>query len=1032
MKMRITLAVFFLLCCSTLVADEVDFGSKIRPLLAEKCFQCHGLDAELRETELRLDTREGLFALLDEGAAVVPGKLEDSVMHKRLVSDDEDYRMPPADSKQMTAEEIDLVKRWIESGAEWVQHWSLVTPSRPAIPKVSDAKWARTDIDRFVLSRLDREGLKPSPETNKLTLLRRVTFDLTGLPPTLEEADNFLADKSEQAFEKVVDRLLKSPQYGENMGRYWLDAARYGDTHGLHLDNFRQMWPYRDWVIKSFNANMPFDQFTVEQLAGDLLPSASLEQRVATGFNRCNVTTSEGGIIDEEYYVHYTNDRVATMATVWMGASLGCSTCHDHKFDPFPMKDYYQLFAFFNSLDGPVKDGNRRDTAPIVKVPTAEQTARLAELDSRISELSKLMQAPEADIDQAQLAWESRLVSGAASKPEWTLLSANDTTSKGGAILTRLEDESILVSGKNPATDVYEIIADVASESVTAIRLEGLIHESLTAGGAGRSTNSNVVMTGFEVEAAPIADPKKWSVVKWARAWADHEQSNGDFKIGNAIDGKPKTGWATQGYDKKEDRTAIFVAASPFGFKGGTRLKIRLKFESVHAQHQFGRIRLSATAAEQIPQIDKAAGAEQIIKLVKIDAKKRSPDQQRKIRDHYRQKVTSNQRFVQARVELASVRKSRTDLDKSLPTTLIWKEMAKPKPAYILTRGAYDKRGKAVARNTPAALPPLPPLPEGEQPTRLHLARWLISPEHPLTARVTVNRIWQQYFGVGIVKTSEDFGSQGTPPTHPQLLDWLAVDFRESGWDVKRLHKMIVMSATYRQSSRITSEMLKRDRANSLFARGPRFRADAEIIRDTALFTSGLLIRDIGGPSVKPYQPVGIWHAVGYTDSDTANFKRDNGQALYRRSMYTFWKRTAPPPTLATLDAPSRENCTVRRSRTNTPLAALALMNDTQFVEASRALAQRTMLEGGASEEERAAYAFRLVLTRKPSQAELAVLVESYQGHLATYRDDKEASVKLINTGESKPDEKLDTSELAAWTMVGNLILNLDESLTKE
>ncbi len=1032
MKTRIAL-VLSMLCSTSLAADDVDFGRDIRPLLAEKCFQCHGLDAEQRETDLRLDTREGLFAELDAGGvAVVAGKMDESLIYKRLVTDDEDMRMPPADSKQMTAEEIELIGRWIKSGAQWEQHWSLVKPERPAVPKVANSNWPRTDIDRFILARLNREGLKPSPEADKLTLLRRVTFDLTGLPPTLKEAKDFLADESDQAFEHVVDRLQKSPNYGEHKGRYWLDAARYGDTHGLHLDNFRQIWPYRDWVIESLNANKRFDQFTIEQLAGDLLPSPTLDQRVATGFNRCNVTTSEGGIIDEEYYVHYTNDRVATMATVWMGVSLGCSTCHDHKFDPFPMKDYYQLFAFFNSLDGPVKDGNRRDTAPVVKVPSAEQTKRLANLDGQIAQLSKVMGDPADDVDQAQRQWETRLLAADSSKASWVVLHGKDTTSKGGAILTRLEDDSILVSGKNAAKDVYEVIIENAPESISAIRLEGLIHESLTNGGAGRSVNSNVVLTEFEVESAPVGDPEKWTPVKWARAWADHSQQNGDFKISNAIDGKPATGWATQGYDKVEDRTAIFVPAAPFGHKGGTRLKIRLKHESVYAQHQFGRFRLSATSAENLPQFDKGAASAEIKNLVQIKAEKRNAGQEQKIRDHYRQNVTTVESIVKARTDLAAAKKARTDLDKSLPTTLIWKEMAKPKPAFILTRGAYDKKGEPVTRNTPAALPPLPPMAEGEVPTRLHLAKWLVSPEHPLTARVTVNRIWQQYFGVGIVKTAEDFGSQGTPPSHPQLLDWLAVDFREGGWDLKRMHKMIVMSATYRQSSRVTPEMLKSDGDNRLYARGPRFRADAEVIRDTALFVSGLLVRDIGGPSVKPYQPAGIWHAVGYTDSDTANFKRDNGKALYRRSMYTFWKRTAPPPTMATLDAPSRENCTVRRSRTNTPLAALALMNDEQFVEASRALAERAMREGGQGDEARATHAFRLVLTRPPNDAEMAVLMENYRAQLGKFKSDKDAATKLVNVGESKPDAKLDPSELAAWTMIGNLILNLDESMTKE
>lgn len=1016
----------------------VDFGRMIRPLLAEKCFQCHGLDPEFRETDLRLDTKDGLFAELESGGmAVVPGDLNESIMYQRLVADDEDERMPPVDApKHLTSEEIELVKNWIESGAEWQQHWSLVTPQLPVVPKVRDAKWTRNELDHFVMARLDREGLTPSPEADNLALLRRVTLDLTGLPPTLEEADTFLADQSnadqsDQAYEKVVDRLLESDQYGEQMGRYWLDAARYGDTHGMHLDNFREMWPYRDWVIKAFNANMPFDQFTIEQLAGDLLPDATIDQRIATGFNRCNVTTNEGGVIPEEYYVHYTNDRVATMSAVWMGISMGCVICHEHKFDPFEMKDFYQLFAFFNSLDGPVMDGNSEDTAPVEKIATDAQRTELATLGKQINELSQLVESPIAAVDQAQGQWETELCESLGSKPDWIVLSPEKFTSSGGATLTKLEDQSLLASGENPAKEVYEFIAQVDANGLTAIRLEGLVHESLTESGAGRSGNSNVVLTEFELEVASASEPEKWQSVKIARAWADHEQTNGDFKIANAIDGNPTTGWAIAGFEKREDCTAIFMAETPFGYAGGTRLKIRLRHESIYAQHQFGRIRLAVTTADSIPQISKSSAPDEIVKLIQIESAKRNDEQRRQIQDHFRKHVTSNEKLRQVSTELTALRKSKTDLDDSLPTTLVWKELAEPKPAYILTRGAYDKQGELVSRNTPAVLPPMQPLAEGEIPTRLDLAKWLVSPEHPLTARVTVNRFWQQYFGTGIVESAEDFGSQGTPPSHPKLLDWLAVDFRDNGWDVKRLQKQIVMSASYRQSSRFPPEMAQKDPLNRLLARGPRFRLDAEVIRDTALALSGLLVPKIGGPSVKPYQPDGIWFSVAYTDSNTARFKRDSGEALYRRSMYTFWKRTAPPPTMATLDAPSRENCTLRRSRTNTPLAALALMNDEQFVEASRALAQRTMNEGGESATDRATFAFRLATMRRPSDAELAVLMDVYKANLVKYESDKEAATELINVGESKPDEKLDVSQLAAWTMVANMLLNLDETITK-
>ena len=1009
----------------------VDFGRQIRPVLAEKCFQCHGLDAETRESELRLDTREDLFSKVESGEdAIVAGNSANSALYQRLTTDDADIRMPPEGAKQLTAEEIGAIGRWIDEGAKWQQHWSLVAPQRPPLPPVSDTDWPRNPIDHFVLARLDRARLQPSPEAVKAALLRRVTFDLTGLPPTAAELHNFLADESDEAYGKVVNRLLKSPHYGEQMGRYWLDAARYGDTHGLHLDNFRQIWPYRDWVIKAFNANMAFDQFTIEQLAGDLLPNATDDQRIATGFNRCNVTTSEGGAIPDEYFVHYTNDRVATTSTVWMGISMGCVTCHEHKFDPFEMKDFYQLFAFFNSLDGPVMDGNQEDPPPVMKVPSQEQRNEIATAERQLDDLAERLTAPQDIVDREQQAWETSTVAKSAEKPVWVTLPLETFESSGGATLTKLEDESILASGKAAANEIYEVVAPVEPGDWCAIRLEGLTHESLTDGGAGRSTNSNVVLSEFEAEVATTAAPDKWQPISFERAWADHEQSDGDFKIANAIDGKKETGWAIGGHQKKNNRTAIFIAKEPFVNGEGGRLRIRIRHESIYAQHQFGRVRLSMTNTENIPKTDASVPTE-IAELLAIEAHKRNPAQREQLRDYFRYNISKNDTIVQSRDQLAALKERKTELEEGLPTTLIWKELDQPKPAFILLRGAYDKPGEPVTRNTPAALPPLAALPEGEIPNRLHLARWLMSAEHPLTARVTVNRIWQQYFGIGIVETSEDFGSQGAPPSHPGLLDWLAVDFREHGWDVKRLHKQIVMSATYRQSSRIKPGMVQRDPQNRLLARGPRFRLDAEVIRDAALSLSGLLVRRIGGPSVKPYQPSGIWYAVGYTDSNTARFKRDSADALYRRTLYTFWKRTAPPPTMASLDAPSRETCTVRRSRTNTPLAALALMNDEQFVEASRAFAQRVMNEGGGADAARATFAFRLATARKPTGAELTVLTDVYQAHLATFQTDKEAASKLIHTGESKPDDQLDPSELAAWTMVANLILNLDETVTK-
>lgn len=1021
--------------CSLPAEETVDFGRKIRPILAEKCFACHGPDAEKREGELRLDTQQGLFGKGDSGeTTVTPNRLDQSSIYQRIILASGDEKMPPPNSdKLLTADEIQQIKLWIEQGAKWQQHWSLVAPVRPAVPAADGQTWPRNEIDRFISQRHKKEGLRPQDEADKFALLRRVNYDLTGLPPTPAEILSFMADRTPEAYEHVVDRLLKSPHYGEHMARFWLDAARYGDTHGLHLDNYRVMWPYRDWVVRAFNANMPFDQFTIEQLAGDLLPNASQEQLIATGFNRCNVTTSEGGALSEEYEVYYTNDRVATMSTVWMATSMGCVTCHDNKFDPYEMKDFYQLYAFFNNLDGPVMDGNARDTAPSMLIMNDSQRAELARMDKRLAELSQITAAPNAEMDQSQLDWEIAYKEMMREPAEWTVLVPERYDSARSASFEKLEDNSLLVGGTNANQDVYEISGSVAGNAITAVRLEGLVHPSLSQGGAGRSPNSNVVLTEIELEFAPISTSQSplWQPAKLSRAWADYEQADGNYKIANAIDGKPETGWAIAGHQRRENRLAIFGLEKPIECGEGALLRVRLRHESIYAQHQFGRIRLATTTARKIPQFESAQVPAEIVKVLDIDVSKRDDKQRTQLRDYYRANITGDAVMRQAFKDSAAAKKQKSEFESALPLSLIWRDAAKSKAAHILLRGAYDKKGAEVVRNTPAALPPMVSVARGATPTRLDLANWLLSANHPLTARVIVNRYWQQFFGTGIVETSEDFGSQGSQPQFPELLDWLAVDFRESGWNVKRIHKMMLMSATYRQSATAAPGSREADPQNRLLARGPRFRMDGETIRDTALAASGLMVKTVGGPSVKPYQPEGIWEAVGYTDSNTAKFSRDSGDALYRRSLYTFWKRTAPPPAMVNFDAPSRETCSVRRSRTNTPLAALVLMNDEQFVEASKALARRVILEGGEEDGLRMDYAFLLTVGRPPTSAETAVVGEVLNDAKHRYQQDLEAAGKLISVGESKADPKLNPAEQAAWTMVANLLLNLDETITK-
>lgn len=1033
---RISGVVFGLVACLIVpvIAEaqsetEINFGRDIRPILSDKCFKCHGPDEGHRQGGLRLDLRQSALGAGESGEiAVKPGDLAASALVQRITAIDENLRMPPAETnKPLTPDEIERLKKWIESGASWEEHWSLQPLTVPPLPEVSRADWCETEIDRFILARLDREKLVPSPSADKVTLIRRVTFDLTGLPPTPEEVAAFLADESPQAYENLVDRLLASERYGEHQARFWLDAARYGDTHGLHLDNYREIWAYRDWVIRAFNGNMPYDRFVIEQVAGDLLPNPTQDQLIATGFNRCNVSTSEGGSIAEEVDMRNVVDRVVVFGTVFLGLTLDCSRCHDHKFDPFKMTDFYSLYAYFNSIDGSPLDGNKKDHEPILKVPSPEQQNQLAAYDAQLAELRGRMNAEWPEVDAAQIAWEQKIIGDvAATDLAWTTIIPQSFLSTGGATLTLLEDQSLLASGTNPDYDTYEIVGRIEGGGWIGARLEGLIHESLTNGGAGRSVNSNVVLTEFEIYTSPVpgerAEPT-WSRLEIAAAWADHEQGDGNFKIQNAIDGKKETGWAIEGHAKKENRHAHFQTKVPFGGDEPQLVKFVLKQESQYGRHQFGRVRMSVTKQNPIP----STLPKEILDLAKVPAEQRNDEQRKKLRDHYRAQVTDNADFIKVRESLASVEKQRQELDGQIPTTMIWKDKATPNQAFVLKRGEYDKKGDPVERRTPAALPPM----TADAPNnRLGLAQWLVSPEHPLTARVTVNRFWQQFFGTGIVKTAEDFGSQGEPPSHPKLLDWMASQFIADGWDVKRTLKRIVMSNTYRQSSKITPELLARDPRNRLLARGPRFRLDAEMLRDQALFVSGLLVEKIGGPGVKPPQPPGLWEAVGYTSSNTARFTADTGpDKVHRRTLYTFIKRTAPPPQMTTFDGPSREACTVRRERTNTPLQALLLFNDPQYVEAAKALALRAVREGGTSPESRAARMFQLATCRMPSSEELQLLVSGYQADLATFRQDAAAAQQLLSVGGAAAVD--DPAEAAAWTMTANLLLNLDEVVNR-
>ncbi len=1003
-----------------------DYSRDIRPILSNNCYKCHGPDETQRQAGLRLDKPDGATAQLDSGAKAIVGKdIAASALVARITSANPDERMPPpASGKTLKPEEIDNLTRWIEAGAEFRGHWSFLPPARVAPPQVRHEALVHNPLDRFLLARLEAEGLEPAPPADKVTLARRVTFDLTGLPPTPGEVDAFLADTSNGAYEALVDRLLLSPRYGEHMARYWLDAARYGDTHGLHFDNERALWKYRDWVIDAFNRNLPFDQFTVEQLAGDLLPSPTLDQRIATGFNRCNVSTSEGGSIDDEVLVRYAVDRVETTATVFMGLTMGCCVCHDHKFDPLSQREFYQLFAFFSSVEERAMDGNALAPPPIIKTPSPEQAARQRQLADLIAETRRQIAAELAKVEYVEPApaparppqpREIVLIDDAhtprATPPSgspWHFVAAPSPVLSGERASTRkaaglsqhfftgAERGLRVGEGDKLFAYVYLDPQDKPKEVMLQFNDGSWEHRAtwgddvIPWGAAG---------TAGRIPMGPLPEPGQW-------VWLEVEAAKVGLNPGAMINGWAFTQHAGTCYWDK----AGIVSRTPQAGES---------FDSQLAWVGYERSRSKSTLPRGVQD------------AIKVDESARNDDQKKIIRDYFLEHIYAKTRplFAPGHERLAKAEQELTSLDAAIPTTMVMQEMPQPRDTFILVRGAYDKKGEKVVAGTPAALPPMP---AGAPANRLGLAQWLVQPSHPLTARVAVNRFWQQYFGTGIVKTSGDFGAQGQWPTHPELLDWLATEFVGSGWNVKQLQKLIVMTYAYQQSSRATPQLLERDPENLLLARGPRFRLDAEVVRDAALAAGGLLVERLGGHSVRPYQPEGVWEAVAFLGSNTSIFQPDQGDALYRRSLYTFWKRTAPPPSLTTFDAPSRETCTVRRARTNTPLQALVLMNDKQYVEAARKLAERTMHEGGATVETRIAQAFRVATARHPDAEELAVLVQIYQGQLVEYQADKEAAAKLLSVGDSKRDETLDAGELAAYTMVANLILNLDEVITKE
>jgi mono/diheme cytochrome c family protein len=1003
-----------------LVIDrKVDYAKEVYPIFEKNCFGCHGPDKQ--KGQLRLDAKASVLKGGVNGPPILPGKGEESLLFHRIAGLGGEDQMPPKDDK-LSGEEMGLIRAWIDQGADWpdgvgVQvsqandHWSYQAPVRPDLPRVTLANWTRNPIDYFILARLEKEGLAPSPEASKETLIRRLSLDLIGLPPTVKEVDDFLADKSPMAYENLVDRLLASPHYGERWARMWLDLARYADTNGYEKDLVRSMWPWRDCVISAFNKNMPFDRFTIEQIAGDLLPGATRDQIIATGFHRNTLLNDEGGIDPEEFRIVAVKDRVDTTGAVWLGSTIGCAQCHNHKFDPFTQKEYYQFFSFFDST----KDmGVGQD--PQLKLPSPEQDAEIKKLEAEIAGLETTLNTQTPDLDRAQAEWERSLLE---SKPEWTVLAPARFSSTAGSILTQLPDHSLLAVGTNPDNEVYTVAVPLNQTGITGVRLEALTHESLPANGPGRAPDAGFVLGRLEANVQSPKDSQSLPL-SFAKAFADYTEAK--YDIQDLIAPEPDDGWSIESSKEgnRVDRTAYFEVSQPTATVAGATLALTLSHLKGGGQN-LGRFRLSATTSPR--PLDLLMLPADIQAALAVAPLSRDATQTNKVAAHHRSIAPL---LSEPRDRLAQAKEALSKID--VPATMVMQDLPKARVTHILERGNFLAPGVEVSPGVPAVIKPA--LPQDAPKNRLTLANWLVSKENPLTARVTVNRFWAAFFGRGLVKTSEDFGRQGDKPSHPELLDWLAVDFVDSGWNIKALHKLVVTSAAYRQSSQVSPVILERDPHNELYARGPRFRLEAELVRDNALALSGLLNPAIGGPSVFPPQPEGIWEN-SFTIHDTkVRWNTATDSQRYRRGIYTFIRRTAVYPTLLMFDCPNRDVCTVERAHTNTPLQALATLNDPAFVETAGSLAHRILTEGGDSFEERAAYGFRCCTARRPTSSEVETLKVLCGKSTERFTRDEKAAGDLIS-GCRQSAEGLNPTELASWIVVSNVLLNLDETITR-
>ena len=1032
-------------------AGKLEYNRDVRPILAEACFACHGPDSAARKADLRLDQRDAAI----QAGAITPGKPDTSSLIERIHTDEKSELMPPPKTnKKLTAAQKAVLRQWITEGADYQPHWSFIAPTRPTPPAVKDQGWVKNPIDLFVLAKLDAAGLKPAPEADRRTLARRLSLDLTGLPPAPKDVEEFVADKAPDSYEKFVEKLMKTPEWGEHRARYWLDAARYADTHGIHFDNFREVWAYREWVVKAFNQNMPFDRFTVEQLAGDLLPNATLDQQVASGFNRCNITTSEGGAIDEEYLVLYARDRTETTSQVWMGLTTGCAVCHDHKFDPISQKDFYSLSAFFNNTTQRAMDGNVRDTPPIIFVPKNEDRARWEQLGKDLAaakdRLDARKKAARADFDR----WLKEVKTDeVGSKLPIDGLSFHAPLTKGeGKVL------DLTVAGKPRAVTLNDGFAwEAGHTSAKAFSLKpGATLEVAEAGDFdGKKGFSYGAWVKFPTRGQTGAVFARMDTTRDFRGW-DLWFENGRvgahivdkwpgsaLKVMSKNPVEPANGWhhVFVTYDglAKPDGVKVYVdgVQQPTDTTNNTlkpesslQTKVPLKVGQRHTDGRLQKLLIAdlrvydrTLPGGDVANLAKASRAQAIIGKA---PDKRTPAEVDELYGWWLLGMDPEYKALTA--AQAKVQQEEVAMKSRGTIAHVMAEKKDPAMAFVLSRGEYDRRKDKVTPDVPKAMPTMPAdLPKN----RLGLANWLLRPDHPLTARVTVNRYWQELFGTGLVRTTGDFGLMGELPSHPELLDWLAVEFREGGWDTRKFFKLLVTSATYRQAATATPEKVAKDPANTLISRGPRFRMDAEMVRDYALEASGLLVHKLGGPSVKPYQPEGVWEAVAMIGSNTRDYRKDSGDNLYRRSMYTFWKRAAPPASMDIFNAPNRETCVVRRERTNTPLQALVTLNDPQFVEAARTLAQRALKEGGATEDARIDFVAKRLLARPLTSAEVVIVRESLRDLMAEYMGKPAEAAKLIAVGDSKADATVDPSALAAWTMLVNQLMNLDEVLNK-